>query len=96
MPRSKNRELPDSINIKTEIIEKDKVKDKLLAFYGQWVESGHPEHIITRNEVAQIFGLANTKLVTNYLQKRFNHTNLDFVLQSMGLPHNPLRRDSEW
>ena len=63
------------------------VKNALLEAHRQWVEQGKPKHIINSEEAQQILGLNSHDELRALLRHLYRHTNLDTLLEVLGLPH---------
>ncbi len=77
----------DGVNTAKEKEKQDNIKATLQNYYGQMVEAGRPDHIITNNEAQQIFGVKNSQELNKLFSSAFTkvHTFND-VLRAAGLP----------
>lgn len=84
-PKRREIETAD-MKIKRREQERAKIKAAFLNYYGQMVESGKPEHIITSNEAKQIWDVIPPYTLAALLKKTYGTGSLNEVLEGMNFP----------
>ncbi len=69
--------------------KKANIKSAILNLYGNFVEGGKPEHIITINELTQMLNI-NVNQLKNQLFSAYKTQSLNDVLQALGLPYKKI------
>ena len=77
----------DGVNTAKGKEKQDNIKATLQNYYGQMVEAGRPDHIITNNEAQQIFGVKNSQELNKLFSSAFTKIHaFNDVLRAAGLP----------